>query len=64
MDIATITTIISNVGFPIAACLAMWGMLQKMTEKHKDEVDSLRDSLEKNTEAIVELKAYIQSKEG
>ena len=63
MDITTITTIISNVGFPIAACFAMWSMLQKLTEKHKDEVDSLRDALAKNTEAIVELKTIIQGKE-
>lgn len=60
MDIATITTIISNVGFPIAACFAMWSMLQKVNDKHKEEVDGLRESLDRNTQAIITLAERIK----
>ena len=43
-----ITTLISNVGFPIACCVVLFWQNNK-----------LRDSLDKNTNAIEELAKYI-----
>ena len=53
MDVVnTITTLISNVGFPIACCVVLFWQNNK-----------LRDSLDKNTDAIEELSKYLTKKE-
>lgn len=48
MDINSITTLISNMGFPIACCVYLFY-----------SNDKLRSTLEENTKAIVALKEYI-----
>lgn len=55
MDITAITTIISNVGFPIAACIAMFWYVNKQTDVHKQEIDKLTESLNNNTKALNKL---------
>lgn len=55
MDISTITTVISSVGFPIAMCVYVFYAMQKQTETHKTEIDELRKTIENNTIAIVKL---------
>lgn len=55
MDLNAITTIISTVGFPIAMCVYMVYVLEKMNEKHKAEIDNLRTTIENNTIAVVKL---------
>lgn len=52
MDINTITQIISNVGFPIACCIAMFWLNNKSEERQIEEVNSLKD-------AIYELKTAV-----
>lgn len=64
--------LVTSVGFPIAACFALWYyMLQLLNEhkqelseqrqEHREEVQALRVSLEANTEALIELKEYIKN---
>lgn len=60
MDINQISQLISSVGFPIIACVIMWKTLQDSTEAHKEEIDALRESLNKNTMILTELKQLIQ----
>ena len=60
MDINQISQLISAVGFPIIACIIMWKTLQDSTEAHKEEIDALRESLNKNTMILTELKQLIQ----
>lgn len=55
MDINTITSFVSTVGFPIAMCVYMTYTLQKQTETHKQEIDELRNTIENNTIAITKL---------
>lgn len=55
MDISTISTIISTVGFPIAACIAMFWYINKQSDIHKQEVDKLSDALNNNTIALTKL---------
>lgn len=45
MDINTITQIISNVGFPIACCMAMFWLNNKNEERHTEEVSALKDAI-------------------
>lgn len=49
MDIAQISTAISNVGFPIACVIALFWYLNKEREEHKAETDKLSEALNNNT---------------
>lgn len=62
MDVQSITTIISTIGFPIAACIAIFYMLNKEREDHKAEVDSLKGILTEVKETIAALKQLIDDK--
>lgn len=56
MDAETITTIISTLGFPIVACIALFWYMNKQTESHKAEMDGLKESLNENTTVLMQLK--------
>jgi len=60
MDYTQISTLITSVGFPIVACIIMWKTLQDSTAAHKEEMDAIRDSLNKNTVVLAELKTLIE----
>lgn len=49
MDVQTVTTIISTVGFPIAVCLVCFWYINKQQEQHKAETDKLAEALNNNT---------------
>lgn len=53
MDIQAITTLITTVGFPIAACIALFWQNNKMSE-----------TVSRNTEAILELTTIIKERLG
>lgn len=54
-----LVTLISSLGFPIAACIAMgWYMVRKMDameERHKEEVDKLAEAVNNNTLVMTRL---------
>lgn len=63
MDLNSCSQFIQNVGFPIACCAALfWQMnklneqhkkeIQTIMEQHKEEVASMRDALDRNTQAM------------
>ena len=56
MESEAIMQMIGSLGFPIAMCLMIFWYLMKETESHKEEVNMLRDEIQKNTEALIELK--------
>lgn len=56
--------IIATVGFPIAACVALFYFMLTMIKEHKEEIDALRSVLEQNTIALVELKNSIEEIRG
>lgn len=64
--------LVTSVGFPIAACAALWYYMLNLIKEHKEEsaqqraehreeVNALRASLEANTQAIIELKEIIRN---
>lgn len=59
MDIEVITTLITTVGFPICCCIYMAYLIKEMNEKHKEEMDSMRNALNSNTNAISKLETLI-----
>ena len=52
MDIGTVTSLIGSLGFPIVCCIAMWTMLNKERDAHKEEMDKLNQTINNNTLAL------------
>lgn len=63
-DMNVILQAISTVGFPICACGALFWMVNKQDESHKQEINSLRSVLEANTQALTELRDMIKYMKG
>lgn len=55
-----IVTAISTVGFPIVMCLLMYYQTWTLNENHKEEINTLKDSLESNTQAIIKMTTYLE----
>lgn len=66
-------TLIGNYAFPIVCCAALfWKMdkdqkttqeyMERRDDLHRDEINSLRQVLENNTTAILELRASMDKK--
>ena len=49
MEIEAITTLISNMGFPIACVVALFWYLNKEREEHKAETQKLAEAINNNT---------------
>jgi hypothetical protein len=49
MDINTVTTAISTLGFPIVMCGAMFWYMLKEKDSHKEEMNSVTEALNNNT---------------
>lgn len=59
MDISTVTQIIGSLGFPIAACIAMFWQNTKLEKQHQEEMKAINSviadmqiALANNTNAI------------
>lgn len=52
MDLSAITTLIGSLGFPIAACIACFWMLNKEREEHKAEMQEVSKAITNNTIAL------------
>lgn len=59
MTLDSITTLISSIGFPIAMCIMMFYYLQEESSNHKNEVESLKEAFNSNTQILTELKQMI-----
>ena len=51
----TIPQIVSSLGFPIAACIAMAWYVKYITDKHDKEIDKVTNALNNNTLALQKL---------
>lgn len=49
MDVNTVTTAISTLGFPIVMCGAMFWYMLKEKDSHKEEMNSVTEALNNNT---------------
>lgn len=58
-----ILSLIGNYAFPIIACIALFWKLDKDQDRHKEEMDAIRESLDSNTKAVLELTAFIKNRE-
>lgn len=60
MELTELGQLIGALGFPIVACCAVFWYLQKESENHKQEMNSMRDAVNANTSVIAELKMIMQ----
>ena len=67
MDYQPIAQFINNIGFPIVMCLIVVNLMMKQNETHKEEMSKITESLNNNTNALIQLTAkldvYTNSKE-
>lgn len=57
----TIISLIGSLGFPIAACIAMFSMLEKEREEHKAEMAKITEAINNNTLALEALKGKLDN---
>ena len=60
MDTNTIIQIVSSLGFPIVMCGALFWYMIKQPEVCKEELERLKDTLNKNTKVLAELTLLIK----
>lgn len=60
MDVQVIGQLVASLGFPIVACGALFWMVNKNEERHKEEMNGLRKTIEDNTNVLASLKELIQ----
>lgn len=61
MEISDITNIISNVGFPVAVCVALFFYMEKQNDRHQQETDKLNETVQSNTKVLTELCTLIKT---
>ena len=59
MDVATVTQLVSNLGFPIVCVGVMFWMQNKERESHAAESVRWTNVVEENTEALRDLKEVV-----
>lgn len=60
MELPELGQLIGTLGFPIVACCVVFWYLQKESENHKQEMNSMRDAVNANTSVIADLKMLMQ----
>ena len=61
MDANGIISLISNVGFPVAVCIALFLYMEKQNERHENETDKLNETVQSNTKVLTELCTLIKT---
>lgn len=55
MEFTDIVTLISNYAFPIACCVAMFGLWNKERQDHKEEVEKMTTAVNNNTVVLKQI---------
>lgn len=61
MNIDSVTQLVSNVGFPVAVCIALFFYMEKQNERHQHETDKLNETVQSNTKVLTELCTLIKT---
>lgn len=61
MEVNDITTLVSNLGFPIVVCIALFYYMNKQNERHNNETDKLSETVQANTKVLTELCTLIKT---
>lgn len=63
MDLSAILSAITNVGFPIACCVACFYYIARSTQSHKEEIDTMSDAINNNTIVMTKLIERLNQRE-
>ena len=61
MEVNEIVSLISNVGFPVVVCIALFFYMEKQNERHQNETDKLNETIQSNTKVLTELCTLIKT---
>lgn len=61
MEVNDITSLVSNLGFPIVVCVALFYYMNKQNERHNSETDKLSETVQANTKVLTELCTLIKT---
>ena len=61
MDIDSVIHLISDLGFPVAVCIALFFYMEKQNERHQQEIDKLNETVQSNTKVLTELCTLIKT---
>lgn len=59
MDISGISQLVGSLGFPIAACIALYYSNMKQDERHQVEIDKITEALNQNTIALTKIETLL-----
>ncbi len=62
MDIQAIINFISGVGFPIFMCVLIFNKMNDSDKMHKEEVNTLKETIAQNTTVLAQLKQLLEDK--
>ena len=55
MDIQSLMQMVSSVGFPIVCCIYLIYTQNRIEEKHAEEMNKMRETVENNTKVMIKL---------
>ena len=58
----TIVNLLSNYIFPVAMCVILLWKMEKDQERYRDDLNTIRSVIEKNTEALIQIKTMLEDK--
>lgn len=59
--VQVVVDIVSNLGFPIACVGAMFWLLNKERESHKEETDKFTEAINNNTKVMEGVKTIVET---
>lgn len=59
--VQVVVDIVSNLGFPIACVGAMFWLLNKERESHKEETDKFTEAINNNTKVMEGVKSIVET---
>lgn len=59
-ELTAILDSVSNVAFPIAACVILWYGNREQIKQYREDVSNMRNTVEKNTQTIETLKEIMR----
>lgn len=62
MTFQDIATLIGSYAFPIVMCLLLWSGMSERDKQHKEEMDTMRKSIDENTTVLKELILKLETK--
>lgn len=60
LDLQTLITVINQMGFPIAACIALFWLVNNTLKAQQEILNEIKTTIQNNTHAIEELSKQIE----